>query len=80
MVICRCGCEFENDRWSSHVRCPGCGRIYANTAPDMVHPLSEDELRWKCDQCGEMNENSHQGGPRMKCANCGAGRPDKPSE
>ena len=80
MVTCRCGCVFENDRWSSHVRCPDCGKIYPNTAPDMFHPISEDELRWICGQCGETNENSYQGCPLTKCIKCGSHRPGNPEE
>jgi len=78
MVTCRCGYEFENSRFDSHVRCPGCGRIYPNSAPDLFHPLTEEELRWKCDQCGEMNDNSNSGILRASCAKCGAKRPDNP--
>ena len=74
MVTCRCGCEFENERWDSHVRCPACGRVYANSAPNMYHPKSEDELRWKCPSCGETNENSYAGAPRTICVKCGTKR------
>ena len=74
MVICRCGCEFDNARWDSHVRCPACGRIYPNSAPDMYHPKSEEELRWQCISCGEINENSFAGAPRTVCVKCGAKR------
>lgn len=75
MVICRCGCEFENSRWDSHVICPRCKRIYANAAPDMYHPMSEDELRWSCVKCGTVNENSCAGVRCTKCVKCGAARP-----
>ena len=80
MVICRCGCEFENSRWDSHVMCPKCKRIYPNVAPDMVHPISEEERRWKCEQCGKLNENSYAGAPRTTCATCGAKRPGNPGD
>lgn len=74
MVTCRCGRQFENSRWDSHVICPGCKRIYANTAPDMFHPLSEDELRWTCAACGTVNDNSCNGTKRTACVHCGAKR------
>ena len=64
-VICRCGCEFDNSRWDSHVMCPNCKRIYPNVAPDMVHPVSEEERRWKCEQCGKLNETSYQVRPEQ---------------
>lgn len=80
MVICRCGCKFENDREYSHVICPECKRIYPNLAPNMHHPLTEDELRWKCTACGADNSNSYAGAPRRICEKCGAKRPGDPAE
>lgn len=80
MVTCRCGCEFDNSRWDAFVCCPQCKRIYANAAPDMFHPRSEEEKRWKCSQCGAMNDPSHAGAPRRVCAICGAGRPGDPRD
>ncbi len=77
MVTCRCGCQFENSRWDSHVMCPECKRIYPNSAPDMYHPQTEDELAWRCGACGEENSNSQAGAPRRKCSRCGAPRPLK---
>ncbi len=78
MVTCRCGCEFENSRWDSHVMCPQCKRIYANSAPDLFHPRSEEELRWKCAKCGTLNEATHAGAPRRACVHCQAARPGNP--
>ena len=78
MVTCRCGCTFDNSRQDSHVMCPRCKRIYANSAPNLFHPLSEDEKRWKCEACGAVNENSHAGAPRGSCTYCQAVRPGKP--
>ena len=80
MVTCRCGCQFENSRWDSHVLCPQCKRIYANTAPDLFHPLTEEERRWTCRQCGRLNEASCAGAPRKACAFCGAVRPGNPKD
>ena len=80
MVICRCGCEFENSRWDSHVICPNCKRVYPNIAPDMYHPISEEERRWQCEKCGELNENSCAGAPRRTCAKCGTKRPGNPGD
>lgn len=75
MVVCRCGCNFENFYMDSHVRCPECGRVYPNVASYMYHPKTEEERAWKCEKCGAMNDNSYSGGPRTKCAVCGASRP-----
>lgn len=80
MVICRCGCKFENPRHNSHVRCPQCGRIYPNVAPDMIHPETEEERRWKCAKCGAENAPSQAGAPRSKCEACGAVRPGNPAD
>lgn len=78
MVTCRCGCVFDNSPTDSHVMCPGCRRIYANTAPDLFHPRAEEEKRWQCAACGHMNEASHAGAPRRNCASCNTARPGKP--
>lgn len=78
MVTCRCGCEFANSYWDSFVMCPNCKRIYSNDAPNMYHPKSEEERRWKCEKCGELNENSYSCAPRKTCAKCGAERPGDP--
>ncbi len=75
MVICRCGCKFENSRWDSFVICPQCGRTYPNSAPDMFHPKTEEERKWKCEKCGTLNEHSKGSGPRTSCAKCGTQRP-----
>ena len=75
MVTCRCGCRFENSRWDSFVRCLECGRVYPNVAPDMYHPRTEEERRWKCPSCGAENENSRGSAPLTACATCGAKRP-----
>ena len=80
MVTCRCGCEFENPREFSHVRCPRCGRIYANVSPNMHHPKTEEEYRWKCAKCGAENTPSFAGAPRRKCELCGADRPGNPGD
>lgn len=80
MVTCRCGEKFENSRWDSHVMCPKCKRIYPNTAPDMFHPLSIEELQWTCPNCGASNTDSYAGAPRRKCAKCGADRPGNPKD
>ena len=78
MVTCRCGCVFENDRGASHVMCPQCKRIYANTAPNLFHPLSEEEKRWRGVRCGAWNEASCAGAPRRVCSQCKAARPGNP--
>ena len=80
MVTCRCGCVFENSRWDSHVMCPQCKRIYPNEAPDMVHPATEEERSWTCAQCGAVNRNSDAGASQMRCADCGAKRPETPAK
>lgn len=80
MVTCRCGAKFENSRWDSHAMCPKCKRIYPNSAPDMFHPKSIDELAWKCPKCGEFNSESYGGAPRSHCAKCGANRPGDPKD
>ena len=80
MVVCRCGCTFANSSRDSHVLCPKCKRIYPNMAPDMHHPKTEEERRWKCRKCGTMNDHSDSGCPRSKCAACGASRPGKPDD
>lgn len=56
MVTCRCGCEFYNSRWDSHVMCPECGRIYPNVSPDMYHPDTEDEMQEKKVREGRAHE------------------------
>lgn len=78
MVVCRCGCKFENSRWDSHVVCPKCKRVYPNVAPDMVCPKTEEERGWNCVKCGAGNSNSYSGCPRRVCASCGADRPGSP--
>ena len=80
MVTCRCGCEFKNSRLDSHVVCPKCKRVYPNVASDMYHPILEEERRWKCEKCGEPNENSYAGAPRRTCAKCGTKRPGNPGD
>lgn len=80
MVTCRCGCTFENSCWDSHVMCPKCKRIYPNSAPDMVHPKSVDELMWDCPECNAPNDCSYAGAPRRSCTKCGAKRPGNPEE
>ena len=80
MVTCRCGCKFENSSRDSHVMCPECKRIYPNSAPDIVHPKSVDELRWDCPECGATNDSSCAGAPRISCEKCGAKRPGSPED
>lgn len=80
MVTCRCGEKFKNSRLDSHVMCPKCKRIYPNSAPDMYHPKSVDELAWTCTECGAANSCSYAGAPRRCCAKCGAKRPGAPGD
>ncbi|MBQ9942205.1 MAG: hypothetical protein IJP03_04265 [Christensenellaceae bacterium] len=74
MVTCKCGCEFDNSYGDNFVMCPQCKKIYANTAPNLFHPVSEDELNWNCSACGAENSNSYAGAWRRFCEKCGAPR------
>lgn len=49
--------------------CPKCKRIYPNSAPDLFHPMSVDELKWQCPKCGASNDDSYAGAPAVTVQN-----------
>ncbi len=73
-LICRCGCRSQTSNMDSFVTCPQCGRTYANDSSFLYHPKTTEELRWKCNICGTINEDSDGTSRRLSCAKCGAFR------